>query len=293
MTGSGGASRLRALLEAPGTLVVPGAYNALVARIFEESGFDAVYVGGHGAAAIHGLPDVGLITQTEMVAHVERIARAVSVPVIADADEGYGDIINVVRTVQLLEHAGAAGIQLEDQQSPKRCGHMEGKRLIDRDTMRRKLAAAAAARRTPDTVIIARTDAIAVNGLDDALSRLEAYAQEGADVLFLEAPRSVEELRTAATVLDRPLLANISEGGKTPIVELAELCELGIKIALYPSSAIFATAYAVRRVARTLRENGSTASLVDEMVPLEEFNDLAGLPHWREIEGRFDAQPVA
>lgn len=282
------AAALRALLDAPGTLVVPGAYNALVARIFEQAGFEAVYVGGHGAAAVHGLPDVGLITQSEMVAHVERIARAVAVPVIADVDEGYGDVINVVRTVQLFEHAGAAGIQLEDQQSPKRCGHMEGKRLIDRDTMRRKLAAAAAARRDADTVIIARTDAIAVNGLDDALSRLQAYADEGADVLFLEAPRSVEELETASRTLTRPLLANISEGGKTPIVGLDELRGLGIKIALYPSSAIFATAFAVQRVARELREHGSTASVVGEMVPLEEFNDLAGLPEWREIETRFD-----
>lgn len=284
------ATRLRQLLGAPGTLVVPGAYNALVARIFEDSGFDAIYVGGHGAAASHGLPDVGLITQTEMVAHLERITRAVSVPVIADADDGYGDVINVVRTVRLFEHAGAAGIQLEDQQSPKRCGHMEGKRLLARETMLRKLEAAASARESADTVIVARTDALAVTGLDDALARLEAYAREGADVLFLEAPRSLEELKAAASVLDKPLLANISEGGKTPIVELAELRDLGIKIALYPSSAIFTTAYAVRRVATVLRETGSTSSLVHEMVPLEEFNDLAGLPGWQEIEGRFAAR---
>ena len=291
--GASAATRLRRLLEAPGTLLVPGAFNGLVARIFEEAGFDALYVGGHGAAAVHGLPDVGLITQTEMVAHVERTARAVSIPVIADIDEGYGDVINVVRTVQLFEQAGAAGIQLEDQQSPKRCGHMEGKRLIDRDAMRRKLAAAAAARRDPDTVIVARTDALAVDGLDEALARLAAYAEEGADVLFLESPRSVDELKAAAEVLDRPLLANISEGGKTPIVELDELRELGIKIALYPSSAIFATAYAVRQVAAVLHETGSTSSLVGQMVPLEEFNDLAGLPRWSEIESRFVDEPSA
>ncbi len=291
--GASAATRLRRLLEAPGTLLVPGAFNGLVARIFEEAGFDALYVGGHGAAAVHGLPDVGLITQTEMVAHVERTARAVSIPVIADIDEGYGDVINVVRTVQLFEQAGAAGIQLEDQQSPKRCGHMEGKRLIDRDAMRRKLAAAAAARRDPDTVIVARTDALAVDGLDEALARLAAYAEEGADVLFLESPRSVDELKAAAEVLDRPLLANISEGGKTPIVELDELRELGIKIALYPSSAIFATAYAVRQVAEVLHETGSTSSLVGQMVPLEEFNDLAGLPRWSEIESRFVDEPSA
>jgi len=281
------ATRLRRLLEAPGTVVVPGAYSGFVARIFGESGFDALYVGGHGAAAVHGLPDVGLLTQTEMAAHVERIATAVSIPVIADADEGYGDIINVVRTVQLFERAGAAGIQLEDQQAPKRCGHMEGKRLIARDAMLRKIEAAAAARRCADTVIIARTDAIAVDGLEDAIARLEAYAQAGADVLFLEAPRSLDELSAAASVL-----ANISEGGKTPIVELADLRDLGIKIALYPSSALFAAAYAARQVAAVLRETGSTASLVQQMVPLDEFNDLAGLPHWRSIEAQFVDTPT-
>jgi 2-methylisocitrate lyase-like PEP mutase family enzyme len=207
--------------------------------------------------------------------------------VIADADEGYGDVINVVRTVELFERAGAAGIQLEDQQAPKRCGHMEGKRLIPRDAMLRKIEAAAAARRCPDTVIVARTDAIAVDGLDAAIARLEAYAEAGADVLFLEAPRSLDELTTAASVLNTPMLANMSEGGKTPIVELADLRAIGIKIALYPSSAIFAAAQAARRVAMSLRESGSTSSLADQMVPLEEFNDLAGLPHWSSVESRF------
>jgi 2,3-dimethylmalate lyase len=284
--GDPGATRLRSLLGAAGTLVVPGAYSAFVARIFEQSGFEAVYVGGHGAAAIHGLPDVGLITQTEMVEHVERIAAAVSIPVVADVDEGYGEIVNVVRTVRLFEHAGAAALQLEDQRSPKRCGHMEGKRLVSPDEMLRKIAAAAAARRA-DTVLIARTDALAVTGLDDAIARLEAYGNEGADVLFLEAPSSLDDLRTAAAALDKPLLANISEGGKTPIIELSDLQDLGVKVALYPSSAIFAAAHAAQRVAKALRETGSTSSLVEEMVALEEFNELAGLSDWERIESRF------
>lgn len=221
----------------------------------------------------------------EMLAHVERIIGAVSVPVIADVDEGYGDVINVVRTVKLFEHAGVGGVQLEDQQSPKRCGHMEGKRLIELDAMRRKVAAAVSARRW-ETVIIARTDALAVSGLDDALARLEAYAQEGADVLFLEAPRPVDQLKAAVATVDKPLLVNISEGGRTPIVELDELRELGVKIALYPSSAFFATAYAVRNVATVLHTTGSTSSIAHEMVSLEEANDLAGLPHWRDVEAR-------
>ena len=287
------ATRLRRLLEEPGTVIVPGAYSGFVARIFEEQGFAALYVGGHGAAAVHGLPDVGLLTQTEMAAHLERIAASVSIPVIADADEGYGDVVNVVRTVELFERAGAAGIQLEDQQAPKRCGHMEGKRLIERDAMLRKIDAAASSRRFGDTVLVARTDAIAVEGLEAAIERLQAYAEAGADVLFLEAPRSFEELRIAASALDRPMLANISEGGKTPIVDLADLQRIGIKIALYPSSAVFAAAHAARRVAAALLETGSTASLVDEMVPLEEFNDLAGLPRWREVESRFLGSPGA
>lgn len=285
------ATRLRRLLATPETVVVPGAFTGFVARIFEHAGFEAVYVGGHGAAAVYGLPDVGLITQTEMAAHVERIAAAVSIPVIADADEGYGDVINVVRTVELFERAGAAGIQLEDQQAPKRCGHMEGKRLISRDAMLRKIDAAAEARRCPDTVIVARTDAIAVDGLEAAIARLEAYADAGADVLFLEAPRSLDQLTAAAAVLDTPLLANMSEGGKTPIVELADLRAIGVKIALYPSSAIFAAAHAARRVADTLLEGGSTSALVEEMVPLEAFNELAGLPHWARIEERFTGTP--
>ncbi len=282
------AARLRELLQRSEILVVPGAYDALVARIFEQAGFPALYVGGHGAAAAgHGVPDVGLVTQTEMAAHVERIASSVSIPVIADADDGYGDVINVVRTVRLFEHAGAAAVQLEDQQSPKRCGHMAGKRLISRDAMLRKLEAAVGARRCSDTVVIARTDSIAVNGLDDAIARLEAYAAAGADVLFPEAPRSVEELRRVAEALDRPLLANMSEGGRTPILELAELERLGVKIALYPSSALFAAAHSARRVAAVLRETGSTTALMDEMVLLDEFNDLAGLPEWRELEERY------
>lgn len=281
------AAQLRQLIGRPGILLVPGAYNPLVARIFEQEGFEAVYVGGHGAAAAgFGLPDIGLVTQAEMAQHVERIANAVSIPLIADADEGYGDITNVVRTVRQFERAGAAAIQLEDQQLPKRCGHMEGKKLIGRDAMVDKLSAAIAARMV-DTVIIARTDAIAVTGVADAIQRLQAYAQAGADVLFADAPRSLDELRSIAASVDKPLIVNVSEGGKTPAADLATFREIGIKLVIYPSTALLAAAYSARQVARTLRDRGGTSELLDQMVLLDEFNDLAGLSSWRDTESRF------
>lgn len=285
MTITTAGARLRLLLEKPGTLLVPGAYNALVARILQQEGFEAVYVGGHGAAAAsYGLPDVGLVTQTEMAQHIERIAASVSIPVLADADEGYGDVVNVVRTVSRFEHAGAAAIQLEDQQLPKRCGHMEGKKLIARDAMVQKVLAAVATREKPETVIIARTDAIAVTGVEDAIQRLQAYAAAGADVLFPDAPRSLDELKLIAAAVSKPLIVNITEGGKTPLAELAVLRELGIKVAIYPSSALFAAAYSARQVARTLRDTGSTSSLLSQMVLLNEFNELAGLRQWQDAE---------
>ncbi len=193
------AASLRRLLSSGDTILVPGAYNALVARVLEQSGFAAIYTGGYGAAAAtYGLPDIGIMTGTEMADHVSRIGRAVSVPIIADADTGYGELVNVGRTVREFERAGAAAIQIEDQVFPKRCGHMEGKRVIPRDEMVKKVRAALAARSNPDTVIIARTDAIAVTGVDDAIDRMQAYAEAGADVIFPDAPNSTDEMRSIA-----------------------------------------------------------------------------------------------
>jgi 2-methylisocitrate lyase-like PEP mutase family enzyme len=276
---------LRDRLKRGSTLLVPGAYNPLVARIFELEGFEAVYAGGYAAAAAsHGLPDIGLLTGTEMVDHVARIARAVSVPVIADADTGYGDVANVARTVREFERAGAAAVQIEDQVFPKRCGHLEGKRVIERDEMVRKVRAALAARRDPRTVIVARTDAIAVTGLDDAIDRMRAYAEAGADVIFPDAPRSVDELRAIVSEIEKPLLANMSEYGKTPLLDLTAIGELGYAIALFPSSSLFAAAQSARDVARTLLDAGTTAVALDRLMPFDELNELLGLSAWQAEE---------
>jgi 2,3-dimethylmalate lyase len=279
---------VRDLLEKPGTILIPGAFDALAARILESEGFGAVYVGGHGAAAAaFGLPDIGLVTQSEMADHVARIVDAVGIPVIADADEGHGDIANVVRTVHRFERAGAAAIQLEDQAAPKRCGHMAGKRLVDREAMVAKIEAAVAARTDPNTVIIARTDAIAVTGVEDAAERLAAYADAGADIIFPDAPTSLEDIRHVANSVRAPLMINISEGGKTPPFTLDELNKQSVKIVIYPSAALFAAAYAVRQLARELRTAGNSTSLVGRMVLLDELHDLAGLGTWQDLEARF------
>jgi 2-methylisocitrate lyase-like PEP mutase family enzyme len=281
------ARRLRELLGSGETILVPGAFDALAARVLEEEGFGAIYAGGYAAAAAgFGLPDIGIVTGSEMVEHVSRIARAVSVPVIADADTGYGELVNVARTVREYERAGAAAVQIEDQVFPKRCGHMEGKRVIPRDEMVRKVRAALAARAEPDTVIVARTDAIAVTGLEDAIERMRAYEAAGADVIFPDAPRSVEELRAIAAAIAAPLVANISEHGKTPLLSRAELAELGYAIVLYPSSTLFAAAQSTREIARALREQGTTRDVLDRLLPFGELNELVGLGRWQAEEER-------
>jgi 2-methylisocitrate lyase-like PEP mutase family enzyme len=219
-----------------------------------------------------------------MAQHIARIARAVSVPVIADADTGYGDLANVARTVRDFERAGAAAVQIEDQVFPKRCGHLEGKRVIPREEMVRKVRAALAARRDRDTVIVARTDAIAVTGVEDAIGRMLAYADAGADVIFPDAPRSVEELRAIAGAIPKPLVANMSERGKTPLLDLATLRELGYAIALFPSSSLFAAARSAQEVAEALQATGTTAGILDKLLPFAELNELVGLSAWQREE---------
>jgi len=278
------AAQLRRRLAGP-TLLVPGAYNPLVARIFERHGFEAIYAGGYAAAAAtYGLPDIGLLTQSEMAEHVARIVESVQVPVIADADTGYGDLANVARTVRAFERAGAAAVQIEDQVFPKRCGHLEGKQVIPGDEMVRKVRAALGARRDPETVIIARTDAIAVTGLDDAIERMRAYEQAGADVIFPDAPRSLQELRAIAAAADKPLLANVSEHGKTPLLDLATLRELGYAIALFPSSSLFAAARSAHEVAEALVSTGTTAGILERLERFGDLNELLGLSRWQDEE---------
>ncbi|MGH7961114.1 MAG: isocitrate lyase/PEP mutase family protein, partial [Candidatus Binatia bacterium] len=231
-----GARRLRELLALPEPILIPGAYDALSARLIEAAGFPAVYMTGFGtAASLLGRPDVGLLGMSEMVDNARRIVQAVAVPVIADADTGYGNPLNVIRTVQEYERAGVAAIHIEDQVMPKRCGHMESKQVIACDEMVEKIRAAVAARRSADFVIIARTDARAVEGLEQALQRARRYAEAGADVLFVEAPQSEQEIETVANTLTGiPLLFNWAEGGKTPPVSLARLRECGFRIVIFP-----------------------------------------------------------
>jgi 2-methylisocitrate lyase-like PEP mutase family enzyme len=281
---------LRDRLSRDDVLVVPGAFDALTARLLERAGFEAIYRGGYAAAAAaHGLPDLGLTTLTENAEHLRRVANAVSVPVIADADTGYGEVAQVVRTVQEFEHAGAAAVQLEDQVFPKRCGHMEGKAVIPVGEMAVKLRAALGARRNPETVIVARTDALAVNGLDDAIERARRYADLGADLVFVDAPTSEGDLEAiAAAGIDAPLLVNVSEHGRTPDLGVRRFAELGFRVVLYPSSTLFAAAGSTADLARRLREDGTTAGIVPRMLPFDELNDVLGKDEWdaREDELR-------
>ncbi len=279
---------LRARLNRGDILVAPGAYDALTARLLEQAGFEAVYRGGYAAsAAAFALPDLGITTLTDMVDHLRRMTSAISVPVIADADTGYGEVPQVIHTVRELEAAGAAAIQFEDQVFPKRCGHMEGKKVIPAEEMVIKLRAALDARRDPETVIIARSDATAVTGLDDAIARSRAYADAGADVIFIDAPESEEHLQAiAAGGIDAVLMVNVSEHGKTPDLGAQRFQELGFGLVIYPSSTLFAAAQSTKDLAATLLAEGATRSVVPRMMPFDELNDILGKDDWDSYEDR-------
>ncbi len=283
-------ARLRELLAAPEPLMAPGAYDALSARLVEQAGFDVVYMTGFGTtASLIGRPDVGLLSGAEMVDNARRIAAAVDVPVIADADTGYGNAINVLRTVRLYEQAGVAGIHLEDQVMPKKCGHMSGKAVIGAEEMVGKLRAAVEARRDPDFVIIARTDAAAVHGLDEAISRAKAYVDAGADVLFVEAPTSEEDItRVARELRDlAPLVFNWAEGGRTPPIPLARIAELGFSLVLYPIGTLLAATAGMRTLLASLRADGTPVAAMPGLPTFGEFTDLIGLPEVQALEQRF------
>jgi len=284
-----GAARLRRLISQPEPVLAPGAYDALTARLVEQAGFPAVYMTGFGtAAALLGRPDVGLVTMSQMVDNARRIAQAVDVPVIADADTGYGNAINVVQTVREYERAGVAGIHIEDQVSPKRCGHMEGKHVIDSSEMEEKIRAAVEARSSPDFVIIARTDARAVEGMDGALRRGRLYREAGADMLFVEAPQSEDEVVAVARAFpDTPLFFNWLEGGKTPPISLARLKELGFRVIIFPLGVLFTVTKAVRGLLSRIREDGTPERAAGQMVSFHDFLQVVGLPEIRELEKRF------
>ena len=289
-TGGTPRARLRELLSAARPLVAPGAYDALSARLIEQAGFDAVYMTGFGTtASLIGRPDVGLLTGAEMVDNARRIVAAVDLPVIADADTGYGNAINVVRTVQLYEQAGVAGIQLEDQVTPKKCGHMSGKQLIGADEMVGKLRAAVEARRDPDLLVIARTDAVAVTGTDDAIARARAFADAGADVLFVEAPTSEADIERVATELRgvAPLVFNWAEGGRTPPLSLERITELGFALVIYPIGTLLAATASIRALLGTLKADGTPIKAMPGLPTFGEFTDLIGLAEVQELEQRF------
>lgn len=282
------AKRLRELLKQPGIIRAPGAYDAWSARLVEASGFPSAYMTGYGASAsVIGQPDIGLMTMAEMATHAKNMAAAINIPLIADGDNGYGGTLNVMRTVQEYERAGIAAIQLEDQVFPKRCGHMEGKQIIPKEDMVSKVKAAVYARQSEDFVVIARTDARAVNGLDDAIDRALAYADAGADVVFVEAPQSVDEMKQVASVVRKPLFANMVEEGKTPFLTAGELEELGYKIVIYPVSTLYAATKAAYKILQCLKKDDTTMNCLQEMVAFSQFNELIGVEKVRDLEKTF------
>jgi 2-methylisocitrate lyase-like PEP mutase family enzyme len=277
-----GAAALRALIAAPEVVCAPGVYDALSARLAEAGGAKAIYMTGFGVAASRlGRPDVGLLTMTEMVSQAAAIADAVDVPVIADADTGYGNPINVIRTVQEYERAGVAGIQLEDQEWPKKCGHMADKTVIPAEEMARKIEAAVAARENPDTVIIARTDALAPIGYDEAIRRARLYRDAGADILFVEAMRTEEQMaEVRADLAGADLLFNWVEGGKSPVPSVERLEELGYALSIYPISGLLS-------VARALQQTYASVPPVSSGMQFAEFTDAIGLDEILTLNARF------
>ena len=266
-------------------LVMPGAYDALSARIVELAGFKTVTMGGYAAsAALLAKPDVSLLTLTEMVNQTRYIVDAVDIPVFVDGDTGHGNATNVARTVKEFENAGAAGLFIEDQVFPKRCGHMEGKQVISVDEMIIKIKAAVDARSDDDFIIMARTDALAVYGIDEAIERGNLYREAGADVIFIEAPHSIDDMRRINREVKAPTSANMVEGGKTPILSAKELQDLGYSIATYPLSSLYAAAWGVRMVIQELSNKGTTSGYMDRMVTFSDFNKLVGLEEIRAKE---------
>ena len=279
---------LRKILQEPEILVAPGAHNAFTARIIEQTGFRAVYLTGSGASMdLLGMPDLGFLTMTEMVAHASNIVQATRLPVIADADTGYGNALNVMRTIREYERAGAAGVHIEDQVAPKRCGHFAGKEVISREEMIGKIKAALDARRDLGFLIIARTDARAVLGLEEAIERGKAYQKAGADMIFVDAPESVEELRLIPRSIPAPLMVNMSEGGKTPLIGARELQEMGYRLVIYPRSAAGAAAKAIQELLAALKKEGTTKNYLDRIVSFEGRNQITGLADYQELEKKY------
>jgi carboxyvinyl-carboxyphosphonate phosphorylmutase len=280
--------QFRKLLEREGVIIAPGAFDALSARIIEQVGFQAVYLTGGGISRSWGFPDLGLMTMTENLMLIARVCDSVKIPVIADADTGYGNALNVVRTVKEYERAGVACFHLEDQVTPKRCGHYDEKKVITRKEMEGKIRAAVETRSDPDMAIIARTDARAVLGLKEAIKRGNAYAEAGADIIFVEAPRSVEEIRTIAKEVDAAVMINMIKGSRTPLLSSRELNEIGVKIAIFPNECQRAAMWAVRTCATYLRDKGTTLGF-EYMVDFSTREQIVGTDEWEALGRRHSA----
>jgi carboxyvinyl-carboxyphosphonate phosphorylmutase len=279
-------TRFRQLLAQPGLIVAPGAYDGLSAKLIEQAGFEVVYATGGGISRSCGYPDIGLLTMTEVLMHLRWIVEATSLPVIGDCDTGYGNALNVMRAVREFERVGVAAFHLEDQVTPKRCGHYEGKEVVSSGEMCKKLEAALEARTDPDLVIIARTDARATHGLDDAIRRGKEYAQAGADMVFVEAPRDRDELKRIAGAIDRPLVANMVKGGKTPLLSAAELEALGYKLAIFASDVQRAAIYGMREVLKVMKRDGTPEPFA-QTIDFPERDAIIGLDQVQALEERF------
>ena len=269
-------------------LVMPGVYDAIGAKIVEKVGFEAMFQTGYGTSAtLFGMPDYGFIGSTETVDNARRICHAVSTPVIVDADTGYGNALSVWKLVQELEEVGASGIFLEDQRWPKRCGHMQGKEVIQKDEYAEKLQAALDARSNKDFIIVARTDARAIEGLDNAIERGLYYKKIGADAIFIEAPKTIKEMKIIGESINAPLVANMIEGGATPIISKSKLHKMGFKIVLYPLSVLFSSTYSTLKLLQELKKSGTTRKLSKQIVNFNQFNDVVELAKYRKLEQKY------
>jgi len=279
--------KMRALLAKNAYAIVPGSYDVLTARLIELAGFEAVYLTGGGYSRSNGYPDIGLLTMTEVTQWISRVVEAVEIPVIADMDAGYGNALNVIRAVREYEKTGVAAFHLEDQVSPKKCGHYEGKLLVSKAEMVGKIKAAVDTRRDADMVIIARSDARAVEGLQASIDRVNAYLEAGADVGFVEAPQSADELAAAAKQLIKPALANIFEGGKTPPLPAKALEAMGFRIGIYPSQTHRAAIAAAKKVLAVLKRDGDTAAIESELATFNDREAAVNSVRWQGLERKY------
>lgn len=283
-------ARLRELLARSGAVVMPMCYDGISARLIERAGFDVVGVTGAGVeASMLGASDVGYLTMTEMVWQAHNIAKAVSVPVVCDAETGYGNPIIVMRCIREFESAGVAGIYFEDQVHPKKCGHFKGKMVIDCDEMVKKIEAACDAREDKDFLIIARTDSRAIFGVDEAIRRGKAYAKAGADVIYVEAPESVDEMKKFCSSIDAPQMFNVVEGGKAPSLSVAELEQIGYKLVSFSNSVLRTGVKAMQEVLKEIKQKGSTIDVEDRMISFDERNEILGLDRIYQLEERYKA----